>query len=202
MPTIMKYRITVQTPGGVVVRRFDDPEWMVAALNAHPEWRPAGGEYLAFERTLGNELAVAAVVAAADAERAAAPDLAYHGSVNGYTNHGCRCVACTAAHAEDYDRRRRRDRPPLPLGDPRHGTDSAYHYHHCKCEQCLAAHAAAHPKANAGTGPPPYQDWEIELLRQNLTTPLAELAERTGRSVSAVQKKRARLRAERNMQPA
>lgn len=224
MPTAMKYQITLSTPvGALFVRRFNNPQWMITALNAHPEWTPVGGRYsyAGVERTLRNEYVVRDVVIASDGDRAARaaerkaakawrdahpeglpPGDERHG-VNGYTNYDCRCMICTDAHALTYGIRRDRDRTLEP-GDPRHGTDNGYHYHHCKCEKCLAAHAKAHPKP-LGRGPAskPYEDWEIKLLSTSLDATLAELAEQTGRTVSAVQKKRAQIRAERlDMQPA
>lgn len=160
-----KYSITVHTPGGDVVRHFDDPGWMTMTLNCHPEYRVDGSPLL--ERTLRNEWAVYTAMMQwvvdrqrrdeeREAKRAArrpvgwkpytgpplAPGDPRHG-VNGYQNYDCRCVICTDAHAVDYGLRRDQPRTLEP-GDERHGTDNAYHYWHCKCVDCLAAHAIAH----------------------------------------------------------
>lgn len=217
MPTVMKYQITVSTPDGDVVRHFDDPDWMVTALNAHPEWSPTGDrDYSGVERTLRNEFMVRDAVAACDAERAERaaerkaaiawrtrhpeglpPGDERHGD-NGYQNYACRCRICADANAASFLQRKANNRDRLDQMPPQqHGTDNGYHYWHCKCDHCLAAHAAAHPKRpGRHSGPKPYDDWEIALLSANLGATLAELAEQTGRTVSAVQKKRARIRAE------
>ena len=59
-----------------------------------------------------------------------------HGTHGGYANWGCRCEACTRAHAEEA-----RKRPPTDLDDddPRHGLANTYRYHKCRCDRCRAA---------------------------------------------------------------
>lgn len=63
-----------------------------------------------------------------------------HGSVNGYTNHGCRCERCRAAEA----RRQKRWRASVSLrpDDPQHGTNNGYTNYGCRCPRCSAAHKA------------------------------------------------------------
>lgn len=66
--------------------------------------------------------------------------MSFHGNANGYTNRGCRCDECCAAHTAAA-RRLRRSKNGLPAGDPRHGTRNAYKNWNCRCAQCKKAHA-------------------------------------------------------------
>ena len=61
-----------------------------------------------------------------------------------YSNHGCRCAECTAAHAAYQLRRRAERRALLEAGDvnPQHGSESTYVNYDCRCADCRAAHAA------------------------------------------------------------
>ena len=72
-----------------------------------------------------------------------------HGTTSAYTNHGCRCGECRAAHAaqqrEYYaanrERIAERRREAVASGSVPHGTYSAY-TSGCRCDQCRAANAA------------------------------------------------------------
>lgn len=58
-----------------------------------------------------------------------------HGKASTYTNHGCRCDACRAAHTEVcYRARMRRYSNPVPAG--LHGTYNAYTNYGCRCDAC------------------------------------------------------------------
>lgn len=66
-----------------------------------------------------------------------------HGSVSTYTNHACRCAACTEAHRVSFAAKRKRRAARLAI-DPtltRHGTESTYTNWVCRCDDCTAAHA-------------------------------------------------------------
>ncbi len=63
----------------------------------------------------------------------------WHGSINGYTRHKCRCDECRAAWRTYQRKARARRRGKEP---PVHGIASAYREYRCGCEACLAAAAA------------------------------------------------------------
>lgn len=66
------------------------------------------------------------------------PDDVRHGTDNGYSNRGCRCDRCRAAHAAyQAEGRIRRARYY-----PRSHNDGAYHNWGCRCAECRRAHAA------------------------------------------------------------
>lgn len=61
-----------------------------------------------------------------------------HGTLNGYTRWGCRCLDCRSA-VRDYRRRRRATANIQPGdNDPRHGTINAYELG-CRCDACKKA---------------------------------------------------------------
>jgi hypothetical protein len=66
-----------------------------------------------------------------------------HGTNSAYTNYGCRCDRCRAAHiAQDVDLRRRQAAEVAPSGVhpyATHGTANGYSYYGCRCEPCTAA---------------------------------------------------------------
>lgn len=66
-----------------------------------------------------------------------------HGTVDGYTNRGCRCGECCRVHT-DYNRAARAARISKPLPDHvPHGSTSTYSNWACRCDECRAANAAA-----------------------------------------------------------
>jgi hypothetical protein len=71
-----------------------------------------------------------------------------HGTVNAYTNYGCRCGPCKAAQSEEnrrqYEKRKARsDQAP-------HGTVSAYTNWGCRCLDCWRAYSANYRSKKAG----------------------------------------------------
>jgi hypothetical protein len=61
-----------------------------------------------------------------------------HGTTYAYTQHGCRCDACTQAHSRfNYVQRHNRARQNQ---DAPHGTLSGYDHWMCRCDACKAAH--------------------------------------------------------------
>jgi hypothetical protein len=63
-----------------------------------------------------------------------------HGTVSGYTNHGCRCDRCSQAQS-DRGRLRRRSGEYVPGADAEHGIRREY-LRGCRCDDCRAANAA------------------------------------------------------------
>jgi len=63
-----------------------------------------------------------------------------HGTVNGYTNYGCRCERCSEANS-DYQNPKAKARREAGLeeGDPRHGSDNGYTNYNCRCDLCVRA---------------------------------------------------------------
>lgn len=58
-----------------------------------------------------------------------------HGTIAGYTFHGCRCDLCRAENSRRVaDWRRRRHGKP-----PKHGTLNGYQNYGCRCEPCRTA---------------------------------------------------------------
>jgi hypothetical protein len=71
------------------------------------------------------------------------PDDHRHGTINGYSNHKCRCDLCKAAWRE-YCFAKRQMRFSRGAKNPRtipHGTTGGYGNWHCRCEDCTAAWA-------------------------------------------------------------
>lgn len=65
-----------------------------------------------------------------------------HGTVNGYSNLGCRCDECRASWASHLQAQRAaRARRGLPASDPRHGKASTYANWGCRCQACTEAAA-------------------------------------------------------------
>ena len=62
-----------------------------------------------------------------------------HGTINGYSNHGCRCGPCRAANAAEQSRQRAA-RLKSPPPDHVHGTVNGYNNYGCRCQSCLGAH--------------------------------------------------------------
>lgn len=65
----------------------------------------------------------------------------WHGTSNGYTNHNCRCILCTAANSEYGRKSMAARRAAISTDDPRHGTNTFYESYGCRCEPCRKAHA-------------------------------------------------------------
>ena len=65
-----------------------------------------------------------------------------HGTLNAYSNHGCRCDRCKAANAK-YKADMRAARRSAPTPRDVHGTDAGYREYGCRCKRCKAAHAEA-----------------------------------------------------------
>lgn len=68
----------------------------------------------------------------------------WHGTLGGYTNHGCRKECCKKAH-RDYMKRRRVERMKLLEANPdivEHGKFSTYTNWMCRCKPCCAAEKA------------------------------------------------------------
>ena len=65
----------------------------------------------------------------------------WRGTPNGYTNHRCRCAACTAANSEYGRKSQQARKASITPNDPRHGTDTFYDSYGCRCEPCRKAHA-------------------------------------------------------------
>lgn len=67
-----------------------------------------------------------------------------HGSDSTYTNHRCRCVDCTAAHAraQQAENAQRSERLRRGLVQPPHGLPSTYTNYACRCTPCRGAVAA------------------------------------------------------------
>lgn len=70
----------------------------------------------------------------------------WHGTINGYSNYGCRCILCTEANnVAVRSWRSRRGRmavhgPRFPYTrKPRHGTRSEYVHYRCRCDDCRQA---------------------------------------------------------------
>lgn len=73
------------------------------------------------------------------------PDDVRHGTLNGYSNHHCKCQPCLdygrAYHREASLRRRQRGLEP---DSPAHGTDGGYVNYGCRCDRCKQAHSSDH----------------------------------------------------------
>lgn len=65
-----------------------------------------------------------------------------HGTINRYSNHGCRCKRCSKAWG-DYYRQRREAYRNGPIPERVHGTWTGYSNYKCRCELCRAVPAAA-----------------------------------------------------------
>lgn len=61
-----------------------------------------------------------------------------HGTLSGYTNHGCRCDTCRAASTQ-YRARRRAEAATEPIWDGVHGTLNGYQNYSCRCNACTSA---------------------------------------------------------------
>lgn len=61
-----------------------------------------------------------------------------HGTLAGYSKHGCRCPRCLSAWES---RPRAKDRKQ-GIPEQMHGTDSCYVGRGCRCPKCTAAHTA------------------------------------------------------------
>ena len=62
-----------------------------------------------------------------------------HGNRSTYTNHGCRCAACTDAqriYQQNLREKRRRTDCDKPVP---HGSANAYTNYGCRCDACRAA---------------------------------------------------------------
>lgn len=69
------------------------------------------------------------------------PDDPRHGTLNGYSNHRCRCEACKETW-RDYCLQKRKRRFDLGAKYPQmipHGTTGGYGNWRCRCEECTAA---------------------------------------------------------------
>ena len=64
----------------------------------------------------------------------------WHGTLNGYKYHKCRCKRCRRAHAIRMDHYRICQRQkPLTGNEDWHGTIGGVTNHHCTCEDCKEA---------------------------------------------------------------
>jgi len=70
-----------------------------------------------------------------------APDDPRHGTVNGYSNLGCRCDDCKSAWRVQT-RQQREARRHKPIPDRVHGTAGGYDNWFCRCDACRAANRA------------------------------------------------------------
>jgi hypothetical protein len=64
----------------------------------------------------------------------------WHGSVSGYTYHGCRCDVCRAGWSA-ANLRSRQLRATRRVPDHLHGTENGYNNYKCRCDACRAAWA-------------------------------------------------------------
>ena len=64
-----------------------------------------------------------------------------HGTLNGYSNLGCRCVRCKVPWVAYCKRRREERKALIQPDDPRHGKSSFYYNYSCRCDKCKAEHA-------------------------------------------------------------
>lgn len=65
----------------------------------------------------------------------------WHGTLSGYTNHGCRCGDCRSAW-NAYQREYRLRLVERPVPDDAHGRYTTYLSWSCRCDDCRAAWAA------------------------------------------------------------
>lgn len=65
-----------------------------------------------------------------------------HGTVNGYSNHQCRCEECRAAWAAEVARTKDQ-RASRPIPEHVHGTENGYGNYKCRCDECTKAWSAA-----------------------------------------------------------
>jgi hypothetical protein len=77
-----------------------------------------------------------------------------HGATR-YTDYGCRCDVCRAAHAERHRRLRAQRAAGRPDENPalEHGTRSTYVNHGCRCEQCVEAQREGNRRRPSPTKP-------------------------------------------------
>lgn len=77
--------------------------------------------------------------------------MAYTHGESGYSNSGCRCDVCRAAHAvAGRDAREQRAaRLAAGLVSPPHGRVTTYYNYKCRCDECKAAKAAAERELRA-----------------------------------------------------
>lgn len=66
----------------------------------------------------------------------------YHGTINAYHNHGCRCGRCKDANTKDVAERKAR-RLAKPTPDHVHGSENGYGNYGCRCGPCTAAWTTA-----------------------------------------------------------
>lgn len=63
-----------------------------------------------------------------------------HGTINGYTNYGCRCDPCREANSKSTSRRKLvLHGKGLDPDDERHGTYNGYTNYGCRCDACKLA---------------------------------------------------------------
>jgi hypothetical protein len=68
-------------------------------------------------------------------------DEPWHGTVGGYTNHKCRCVACRAVKTAEHKAYRAR-LAVSPWEAIPHGTATGYANWGCRCPACSAAYSS------------------------------------------------------------
>lgn len=66
------------------------------------------------------------------------PDWTWHGTIGGYSNHKCRCDACSKAFSE-YQREAGKRRKNAPTPEHIHGTYNGYTNYGCRCTACRLA---------------------------------------------------------------
>lgn len=69
-----------------------------------------------------------------------------HGTVNGYSNLGCRCQPCKDANAVYNKRCREQREGRLTPDDPRHGKTSTYTNWRCRCDACRQSFSQSRKK--------------------------------------------------------
>jgi len=73
----------------------------------------------------------------------------WHGTADGYNNHGCRGEDCRSAWAK-YVFARRSERGAREAPERVHGTVNGYLNYACRCDRCKAAKAAARRASKGG----------------------------------------------------
>lgn len=86
-----------------------------------------------------------------------------HGTVNGYSNHRCRCIRCQkAGMARALEQRMDRLARGLAEGDPRHGTNNGYTNWGCRCKPCCEGRAARVAAEKQARRPRIYHENDIQ----------------------------------------
>ena len=73
----------------------------------------------------------------------------WHGTLGGYTNHGCRDECCRSAWRQYHRKQSAKAKAAEPTEAPWHGTLGGYTNHGCRDECCRSAWRQYHRKQNA-----------------------------------------------------